>query len=552
MSHNNWLLLAVVCFTLSAAAHAKPSYQEQWRLQYHFSPEKNWMNDPNGLLYYRGKYHLFYQYNPFGIRWGHMSWGHAVSEDLVHWEHWPIAIPETGDIMAFSGSAVADVHNTSGFSRNGAVPLVAIYTGYNSSKAANEKQDQRLSYSLDGGRSWTMYAGNPVLQIEEHHFRDPKVIWYEPSQSWIMLVAKARDNIFQFYSSPNLKDWTYMSDLGPNGTIPTGEWECPDLFPLNVTGETGVQKWVLPISVGKDSVPRRGVMYFIGSFNGTHFTPDEPVAKYLDFGEDFYAANSWNNFVDGRRLWMGWMCSWRYCQDIETNPWRGAQTMVRVLSLERENGGDIVLLQKPIKEMGKLRTGVEWKYRNTDITTVKQKLTTDKVHGRLLEVKAEFKPKAGTEKVGFSILQGPIEETLVGYNHVNKTVYVDRSRSGFIDPRMGTIDVAKVYLQGGILNLHFFVDWSSVEVFANGGRQVITNRVFPNKTDDGFGAYVIGSDIEVVNLEIYELKTTWQNYWTTPSPTTTSGAAALFLVTSGHSVVFLCSVVITVFQYLIA
>jgi sucrose-6-phosphate hydrolase SacC (GH32 family) len=249
-------------------------YSEPFRPQYHFTPEKNWMNDPNGLVYYEGEYHLFYQYNPFGDKWGHMSWGHAVSPDLVHWKHLPLALAEENGVMIFSGSAVVDWKNTSGFGQDGKPPLVAIYTGYRSS---DNLQFQCIAYSNDKGRSWTKYSGNPIININSKDFRDPKVQWYEPTQRWIMTVSLSAEHKVCFYGSKNLKDWTLLSEFGPAGAT-GGVWECPDLFELPVAG-TKETRWVLAVNIGSGSVAGgSGGQYFIGRFDGTRFVADQDSA----------------------------------------------------------------------------------------------------------------------------------------------------------------------------------------------------------------------------------------------------------------------------------
>jgi sucrose-6-phosphate hydrolase SacC (GH32 family) len=254
-------------------AYGADRYTEPYRPQFHFTPEQNWMNDPNGMLYFEGEYHLFYQYNPFGNKWGHMSWGHAVSPDLVHWEHLPLAIPEKDGIMIFSGSAVVDAKNTSGFGKDGKPPLVAIYTGHR-----EKRQDQRIAFSNDRGRTWTQYEGNPVLDLKMADFRDPKVSWHEPTQRWVMVVALSTERKVHFYSSPDLKKWEFAGEFGPAGST-VGIWECPDLFPLEVEGERGVTKWALIVNVNPGG-PAGGTacQYFVGSFDGKTFVV-EPGPK---------------------------------------------------------------------------------------------------------------------------------------------------------------------------------------------------------------------------------------------------------------------------------
>lgn len=269
----------VVPLTLAGALLAEPAlpaaplYTEPWRPQFHFTPERNWMNDPNGMVVYDGEYHLFYQYNPFGDRWGHMSWGHAVSRDLVRWEHLPLALAEENGVMIFSGSAVVDWRNTSGFGTATQPPLVAIYTGHHTSRPL---QDQQIAYSTDRGRTWTRYAGNPVLDLGLADFRDPKVFWHEPTARWIMVVALPVDRKVSFYASPNLKQWTHLSDFGPAGSV-AGIWECPDLFPLPVENSRARDRsrHVLIVNVGSGApAGGSGCQYFVGTFDGTRFLLD--------------------------------------------------------------------------------------------------------------------------------------------------------------------------------------------------------------------------------------------------------------------------------------
>ncbi|HSH17606.1 MAG TPA: glycoside hydrolase family 32 protein, partial [Verrucomicrobiae bacterium] len=259
---------------LSLAATAA-TYREPFRPQFHFTPATNWMNDPNGMVYYDGEYHLFYQYNPFGDKWGHMSWGHAVSPDLVHWEHLPVALQEENGVMIFSGSAVVDWKNTSGFGKDGQPPLVAIYTGHYTEKPL---QNQHLAYSNDRGRTWTKYAGNPVLDVGKPDFRDPKVMWHAQTKKWVMTVTLPTERKVSFYSSPDLKQWTHLSDFGPAGAV-KGIWECPDLFPLRIEGRLR-KKWVLIVNIGAHSVAGgSGCQYFVGEFDGTRFVPDQLPAS---------------------------------------------------------------------------------------------------------------------------------------------------------------------------------------------------------------------------------------------------------------------------------
>jgi sucrose-6-phosphate hydrolase SacC (GH32 family) len=282
------ILVAALLSGLSGNGFAATEnyYSELFRPQYHFTPEKNWMNDPNGMVFYEGEYHLFYQYNPFGDKWGHMSWGHAVSSDMVHWKHLPLALAEEDGVMIFSGSAVIDWNNSSGFGKDGKPPMVAIYTGY---RTNDHLQFQCIAYSNDKGRTWTKYSGNPVINLNSKEFRDPKVQWHEPTQRWIMTVSLSTEHKVQFYGSTNLKEWTLLSEFGPVGAT-SGVWECPDLFELPVAGTTE-KRWALVVNIGSGSVAGgSGGQYFIGQFDGTKFVADKdsvlkPTPEFVPDGK---------------------------------------------------------------------------------------------------------------------------------------------------------------------------------------------------------------------------------------------------------------------------
>ena len=261
------------------------------RPRYHFTPPQNFMNDPNGLVFLDGEYHLFYQHNPQGDKWGHMSWGHAVSRDLLHWEHLPLALAEENGIMIFSGSAVADPANTSGLC--GTAPascLIAIYTGH-----TEKRQTQNLAFSHDRGRTWTKYDGNPVIDLSRGDHRDPKVFWYEPTKRWIMVSVLAGARRVRFLSSKDLKHWETLSDFGPEGST-GGAWECPDLFELPVEGEPGSSRWVLDVDLNPGGrVGGSGAQYFVGRFDGQRFVNENPddLTLWVDYGKDFYASQSY-------------------------------------------------------------------------------------------------------------------------------------------------------------------------------------------------------------------------------------------------------------------
>jgi fructan beta-fructosidase len=502
----------------TAAADAAPTYRERFRPQYHFTPPANWMNDPNGMVYYDGEYHLFYQHNPFGDKWGHMSWGHAVSPNLVHWEHLPVAIPEANGVMAFSGSAVVDWNNTSGFGRDGKPPLVAIYTGHRETN-----QSQYIAYSNDRGRTWTVFDGNPVLDIGRKDFRDPKVFWHEPHQRWVMVVALPDQHKVSFYSSPDLKQWTHLSDFGPAAAV-GGIWECPDLFELPVDGDQNDTRWVLIVSLNPGSIAGgSGMQYFIGRFDGTRFTAEEPApgltsagmpldsVLWADYGKDFYAAVSWSDVPreDGRRLWLGWMNNWQYAQDIPTSPWRSAQSLPRTLALRTTVQG-IRMVQQPVSELQQLR-GPRRTLAAQPIGEGATSLARQGIAGTALEIIAEFEVGTAAE-LGLKVRTGEQEETVIGIDPRAGQLFVDRTRSGQVGfhAEFGGRHTAPLPVENGRVRLHVFVDWSSVEVFAANGEVVVTDQIFPAPESDGVALYARGGTARLVSLDAWPLESIWR------------------------------------------
>lgn len=288
------------------------------RPDHHFAPKENWINDPNGLILHKGTYHLFFQYNPYGNLWGNISWGHAISSDLLSWEELPVAISAQEEYAIFSGSVIHDSLNESGFGTMGSTPLVAIFTAHRESN-----QSQHLAFSLDEGETWQIYAGNPVLDVGESDFRDPKV--FRLHDRWIMTIALPMKSQISFYSSTDLKRWHHLSDFGPAGA--EGLWECPDLVQLG-------ERWVLLVSLNPGGIAGgSGTQYFVGNFDGKVFTPDDNVIRWLDYGPDFYAAVTFNGTVD-ERIAIGWMNNWDYAAQLPARPWRGSMTIPRRLTLE--------------------------------------------------------------------------------------------------------------------------------------------------------------------------------------------------------------------------
>lgn len=494
---------------------ADVTFTERYRPQFHYTPRINWMNDPNGLVYYNGQYHLFHQYNPFGNRWGYMSWNHAVSDDLVHWEHRPVAIPygEEEEEGIFSGSAVVDHDNTTGFGNGDHPPIVAIYTSaYGGDEPA---QSQSLAYSTDGGETFQKYEGNPVLEHDDPDFRDPNVMWDEETGQWVMVVALPTQYKVQFYASDNLIDWEHLSDFGPAGAS-TGIWECPDLFPLAVDGDPDNVRWVLHVDINPGAVAGgSGSQYFIGDWDGTTFTADDTITDeevlWTDFGTDFYAAITWNNIPedDGRRMWVGWMSNWEYANEKPTDPWRSAMSIPRSIHLETVEG-QIQMVQRPVEELEALR-GNHIQLQNITVGHSEvQSLDDENISGKAYEIIVDIDP-GDSDVAGLMVRAGEGEETLVGYDATNNTTFVDRRNSGESDftTGFGTRNDAPAFLDDGKVRLHIFVDWSSVEVFTNDGASVMTNRIFPDPDSQDIRLFSEGGDATFLNLDFWELSSVW-------------------------------------------
>ena len=446
---------------------------EAHRPQFHFTPKANWMNDPNGMVYYKGTYHLFFQYYPDGMTWGPMHWGHTTSNDLVHWQQQPIAMYPDSLGYIFSGSVVVDVNNTSGLGKNGQTPLVAIFTHHNPKleKAKTDKHEyQSLAYSLDEGKTWTKYAGNPVLPNPGiTDFRDPKVRWYEPQKKWVMTLA-TKDRI-TFYSSPNLKEWRKESEFGKEVGAHGGVWECPDLFPLNHKGK---KAWVLLVSINPGG-PNGGsaTQYFVGDFDGKIFKPYSTKTKWVDYGADNYAGVTFSN-TGNRTLFMGWMSNWQYAGAVPTSPWRSATTVPRELSL-KEVGNELCLTSMPVKELNALN-GKRVALKNLTTKTPFDLLAQSKTRSFKLDI-------ATSNLSDFSITlaneQG--NELIFGYDKSANAYFIDRSKSGKIDfeKGFGKRHIAPRSSSSTTMTLTILVDVASIELFADDGLTVMTDIFFP-------------------------------------------------------------------------
>src|SRR5664279_400960 len=494
---------------LLTGTFAQDSYDQPWRPQYHFTPSHNFMNDPNGMVYYKGEYHLFYQYNPEGQVWERMSWGHAVSTDMVHWTELPVAIPEDPKYMIFSGSAVVDWNNSSGLCKN-ADPqdhscLIAIYAA-----AYKDRQKQHIAFSNDRGRTWTNYAGNPVIDVDAEDFRDPKVFWHAPQKKWVLIAVLADQRKALFFDSTDLKHWTKLSEFGPAGDD-SGQWECPDLLELPV-GDTKETRWVLIINRNPDApAGGTGVRYLVGHFDGKQFTEKESAGKKLwaDYGKDFYATNSFNDMPKGdeRRIWIGWTSNWLYAKDEPTILWRGAQSIPRTLTL-RHVGNQLLMVQSPVRELQSLR-GQPFSVSNSTVQDANAKIEGAGLKGDIYEIEAEIEPSSVSE-IGFRLRKGDDVETVVGVLPSSNTLFVDRTKSGDVSFSKDFPGRYSTTLQNSKrIKLHIFVDRSSVEVFANDGEKVMTDRIYPPPGGTGIELYSSGGAGKVVSLTIWPLTSIW-------------------------------------------
>ncbi|WP_430931344.1 glycoside hydrolase family 32 protein [Saccharicrinis sp. 156] len=485
-------------------------YQEKYRPQIHFSPPENWMNDPNGLVYLDGEYHLFYQHNPDTTIWGPMHWGHAISTDLLHWKHLPIALYPDSLGYIFSGSAVVDWNNTSGFGSTENPPLIVAYTyhdmdGENQGKIKN--QSQAIAYSLDKGRTWIKYKNNPVVVnpgIKD--FRDPKVFWHDKSDKWIMVFA-ANDRV-KIYSSDNLKQWTFESDFGMEIGCHESVWECPDLFPLKVLGKDEC-KWVLTVSIVKGG-PNGGsaTQYFVGDFDGDSFIAQDSNTRWMDYGKDNYAGVTWSDIPqeDGRRIFIGWMTCIGYHNLTPTRKWRGNLTFPRELKLNSGQNG-YFLTSKPIDEIDKLTRKIEvikgGQFSGSMVISKKSKAP--------LKLELDF-DSIEASNVAVELTNGLGERLEVGYDNIEKRFFIDRTNAGESDfhPDFAGVHYAPFDIKDELLDIKMLIDVSSVELFAQDGKVVMTEYFFPHEPFNKINLINKGGNVRLKGGQLYFLNSIWQ------------------------------------------
>lgn len=476
--------------------------REKYRPAFHHTPLYGWMNDPNGMFYKDGRWHLYYQYNPYGSKWQNMTWGHSVSSDLVNWEHLPEAIRPNGLGSVFSGSCAVDHDNTAGF---GSDAVIALYT------SAGTSQMQSLASSTDDGLTFNIYPSNPVLTLESEA-RDPKVFWNDSTREWNMILAHALDHEMLILTSPDMKAWTLQSSFGKGLGAQGGVWECPDLFELPVAG-TNEKKWVLLCNINPDGpFGGSGTQYFVGDFDGKTFKADTDAAgnvstKWLDYGKDHYATVTWSDAPDGRRVALGWMSNWQYAADVPTMQFRSANTLPREMGLFRAPDGEVYASSAPSPELEALRGKLAAKVKKTTVGRKARSFALPSENGGICEILMDIEAsKAKTVNIVFSNSQG--EKVVMQYDPAAATLSFDRTQSGITDFSEGfpAVTVTPTHEASGRFALRIFVDRSSMEVFGNDGEFVMTNLVFPRTPYTALSVSAEGGNAKVENLRIYSLK----------------------------------------------
>lgn len=473
--------------------------KESFRPVYHHTPAYGWMNDPNGMFYKDGVYHLYFQYNPYGSVWGNMHWGHSTSTDLMHWKFEGCAIVPDAWGAIFSGSCVVDHENTAGFGKEA---VVAFYTSAKSTPWG-DIQMQSMAYSLDNGKTFTKYEGNPILTSSEKDFRDPKVFWYAPGKHWVMILAVGQH--MEIYSSVNLKEWKKESEFGAMQGAHGGVWECPDLVEIPVEG-TREKKWVLICNLNPGG-PFGGsaAQYFVGSFDGKKFVNESPTqTKWMDWGKDNYATVTWNNAPDGRCIALGWMSNWQYANNVPTRQYRSANTLARDLTLYRE-GQELYLKSTPSSEVNKAR-GKKVSIPSFKVSEKHEMVNLFEEKQGTYEVEIVIQ-NTGASKIAFCLLNDKGEKVSMYYDLNRKQFVMDRSESGKVDfsKDFPAVTVAPVNVDKE-LTLRLFVDRSSIEAFGEDGKFVMTNLVFPSQPYVKMCFEADKNGYAVKSLNVYKLQ----------------------------------------------
>ena len=475
--------------------------KEKYRPVFHHTPLYGWMNDPNGMFYKDGRWHLYYQWNPYGSKWQNMTWGHSSSSDLINWEHHPAAIEPNGLGAVFSGSSAIDTENSAGFGKDA---VIAMYT------SAGASQIQSLAYSHDNGETFTIYPGNPVLTLESEA-RDPNMFWNPETKLWTLILAHALDHEMLIFTSPDMKEWTLQSSFGKGLGAQDGVWECPDLFELPVDG-TEQTKWVLLCNINPGGpFGGSGIQYFIGDFDGKTFKADTDAkgtvpTKWLDYGKDNYAIVSWSNAPDNRRTAIGWMSNWQYAAEVPTKQFRSANTLPREISLFTGDDGQIYAASVPSPELTALRGKLAVNTKSINVNKKGKTIILPSANDGACEILIDIDPlKVGSISLTLSNEKG--EKSILTYAPNYETLSFDRRESGIVDfsQDFPAITLTPTFNGGKNLGLRIFVDRSSIEVFANEGKGVMTNLVFPTTPYNKLTITTDGGNVKVRNLKIYSI-----------------------------------------------
>ncbi len=475
---------------------------ERFRPLFHHTPLYGWMNDPNGMFYDGERWHLYYQANPYGSKWQNMTWGHSSSTDLLNWEHHPAAIEPDGLGSIFSGSCAIDSAGTAGFGQ-GAV--IALYT------SADASQIQSMAYSTDSGMTFERYSGNPVLVLESEA-RDPNMFWHKPTGEWIMVLAHPHEHEMLVFASPDMRQWTLRSSFGKGLGAQDGVWECPDLFRLPVEGEQ-TSKWVFLCNINPGGpFGGSGTQYFVGDFDGTTFTPDRlpdgsVPTKWMDYGKDNYAGVSWSDAPSGRRTVIGWMSNWQYAAEVPTMQFRSANTLPRDMGLFRGADGQLYLSSTPSPETETLRYSASVDRRNIHVAGNQRVFRLPEVNDGICEI--DLTLKAGHADSISITLSNTVGETVgMIFDPSARTLSFDRRKAGQDDfsQYFPAVTTAPLYGPDGKVTLRIFIDRSSIEVFADGGRSVMTNLVFPSRPYSTVSVKGIGGRAEIESLKIFPLR----------------------------------------------
>ncbi|MDE6193162.1 MAG: GH32 C-terminal domain-containing protein, partial [Muribaculaceae bacterium] len=479
-----------------------PDTEKKYRPLFHHAPLYGWMNDPNGMFYKDGVWHLYYQYNPYGSKWQNMTWGHSTSTDLINWEHQPEAIRPDGLGSIFSGSSVIDHEGTAGFGKDA---VVALYT------SAGTSQMQSLAHSLDGGRTFVKYPGNPVITLESEA-RDPNMFWNDVTKEWNLVLAHALDHEMLFFTSPDLKTWTLQSAFGKGEGSQDGVWECPDLFKLPVDG-TGEEKWVLICNINPGG-PFGGsaVQYFVGDWDGKTFKADTDAegkvpTKWLDYGKDNYALVSWSDAPDGRRTAIGWMSNWQYAADVPTMQFRSANTLPREIGLFKGPDGQIYASSAPSPELTAMRGRLALSKGSVKAGKNPVSFALPSENSGICEILLDI-DGGSKEDVTLTLSNKAGNKVDMVYDAGKHTMSFDRRESGIVDfsENFPVVTVSPTFESNGRISLRIFIDRASIEVFGNGGEFVMTNLVFPTEPYSTLSVSSLGGKAKISNLKIYSLK----------------------------------------------